>query len=579
MKRSFILLIIILVTYSALMASGTNNPKDEIYSHIDRWHNLGLIDRLPPIRPYPAQYLISILEEIKLKGNADDIKIAEKYLEYYSGINLKQIFKHNSYSSLDEYQTISGYGIDGNIYLNKWVTAGIDINAFFINGVDNPVTAPNRSTGIDLNEDNMGIDAFGTYWEILQSLNLNGAVGNENYWFQTGMMSSSFGPLFTDSVVMNPTAKQAAHFSYTWIEDNFTLSYLFMPIVATDNTGDNESDNKFIHIRSLDFKLTDWWEFQFYETAIYGGKGVKPIFFLPFSEFFYSAGQGGTWDVNSLMGLSSRFQLPQNISLKGTIYMDDINAKDIVKLNLNTRYKLAAQFEVDWTPKESLINSISLGYTAITPYMYTHTTEADEQSDYFDIFDTDYDIRSYALSEYMNYENYTNGGLSMGPYGMEPNSDKISFNMSLNIPFGFQLKFNSEIQRHGNSSSSADREYDTSILEGLSDADIEQFYEDYDVDRDGIIDDSVALDGSIFDAGYGWTGGYQYKDSTPFLTQDVLEIQFINELTLLSPKLDIGKGQLYGKLSYAYVYIKNIDLVEDDNFTGSYINFSLNYAL
>ncbi|MGL1890168.1 MAG: hypothetical protein OCD02_01010 [Spirochaetaceae bacterium] len=568
MKKILLILSIILISFN-IYSSGSNSARDEIYEDIDHWRNIGLIDRLPPIRPYPAQYLIFIFNEVIKRGGEIDVIKAQRYLESFTTMNLESTIKHNSYTDLEEYETISGFGLEANIPLHEYFTAGIDINVFMLNQIDMDTLAPTRSTGIDLNIDNMTIETGDITWDVLQSLNMNAGFGTDRLWFQSGMMSSSFGPLFSDSVVLNPNAKQAAHFSGTWIHDLFTASYLFMPIVATDNTGDEETDDKYIHIRSLDFKFTDFWEFQFYETVVYGGKGVKPIFFLPFNEFFYSAGQGGTWDVNSLLGLSSRFQFPQNISLYGTVYLDDINAIEVVKLNFDTRFKLAAQFNLDWSPEESVISTVNLTYTAIMPYMYTHITETPEDDAYL-TDDQDFDIRSHALAEYLNYENYTNGGVSMGPTGMEPNSDKIGLNVTFNIPKGFKIKLTSEILRHGNSSSDEDRDYGDETLDADGNT--------IDTDNDGIADEAIPTDGTIFDPGYGWTGGYQYKNSTPFLTQDVIETLFLNEIVIVSPRVPLRSGEIYGELGYAFAYIENKDLVEGDDDYASYIRLSFNYS-
>lgn len=599
MRKTLLLLLMLILTFTSTFASGSNNPSDVIYSDIDRWNNLGLIDRLPPIRPYPTQYLLSILNQVKESGNKTEAKVAETYIEYYTNTNLSFELRSNNFTSFDEAQTISGLGADGNINLSEKLTAGIDISAYILNDVDNAVTDPVTPTGISVNEDNMGFNAFGEYWNIYQSLDVNAAYGDDKLWIQTGMMNTSFGPLFDDSVVMSGDANQSAHFSTTWIADKFTLSYLFMPIVATDSEGDNESDDKYIHIHSLDFKITNWWDFQFYETVVYGGNGVKPIFFLPFSEFFYSASEGGTWDVNSLMGVSSRFQLPNNISLTGTVYVDDIAAKDIITLNFDTRYKLAAQGELEWTVEDSFLNNITLSYTAIMPYMYTHTTVADEDNEYFDLFGTDYDVRSYALYTDMNYENYTNGGLTMGPYGMEPNSDKIGLSISMDAPHGFKVNLSGLMQRHGNSSSTSDRSYSIDTVIDTDDSTeyiastvdynddgsfdtsdamtLTDFYDTYDSDQDGVIDDAVPTDGTIFDAGYGWTGGYLHDNDTPFLSQDVLEYLFVAKLSVTSPTIEAFDGEIYGNLGYTYVYIENQDLVEGDTFSNSYVNFSVNY--
>ena len=548
------ILIIILITLTTTFSysSGSNNTRDNIYTDIDYWRNTGLISSLPPIRPYPSQYLISILEKVIEKGSEADIIKAKKYLETYTVMDLEFSLSHNYYSALDNSQIISGIKLEANLPLHKNVFTGIDIAAYGVNFSDTPVTSKNRDLGIDLNMDDMNFDIAGQTWHLLQGLNHNTSFGTDKIWLQTGMMLSSFGPLFSDSVVLNPRSKQAAHFSATWLHDLFTASYLLLPIVASNNIGNGTSDNKFLHLWSIDLFITDFWEFQFYETVVYGGKGIKPVYLLPFSEFFYTAGQTGTSDINSLMGLSSRFQLPENISLTGTVYVDDIHASEMVELNFSAKMKLAGQIEVNWTPKDLILNSLRLNYTAILPYMYTHTTG------------------NYALKEYMNYENYTNGGVTMGPSGMEPNSDKLGINLDFNLPKGFKLSINSEYIRHGNSSSTSDRSYDPS-----------KYTDDYikanDTNNDGIFDNEVPTDGSIFDTGYGRSSGYLYQLSNPFLTQDILEKLLFNELVLTSSVIELGKNEIFGEFGYAFVYIENNELIKGNNSSESYIRLSLNY--
>lgn len=601
MKKLLSLLFIIIITFSTLSASGSNDPNDEIYSDIDRWLNLGLIDRLPPIRPYPTQYLLSILDQVMTSDNEKEAETAEGYIEYYTSTGIDFELKSNNFSSIDETQTISGIGADINFNYNEYLTGGADINAYFLNDVDDDVIDPITSMGISVAEDNMGFSAFGTYWNIYQSLDFNAAFGTDTLWLQTGIMNTSFGPLFDDSVVMSPDAEQSAHFSATWIAEKFTFSYLFLPIVATDSEGNDATDDKYLHIHSIDFKLTDWWDFQFYESAIYGGEGIKPIFFLPFSEFFYAASVGETWDVNSLMGVSSRFQMPKNVSLTGTVYVDDLYAKDVITLDLDTKYKLAAQTEIDWTLENSFLNNITFSYTAIMPYMYTHTTEADEDNEYFDLFGTDYNIRSYALYTDINYENYTNNGLSMGPYGMEPNSDKFGLTFVFDAPHDYKINLSTFLQRHGNSSDDDDRDYDEDEIDwdyfyenytaddadddyswatadGTgTDNDLNNFYSVFDTDADGVIDDAIDADGSIYDTGYSWNDGYLYNSTTNFLSQDILEYLWVTKLSVTSPTFELWNGEVNFNAGYTYVYIINQDLVEGDDFYGNYLSLAINY--
>lgn len=560
MKKLLIILLLSIIAIN-IFSSGTNNPRDEIYNHIDRWRNQELIDRLPPIRPYSAQYIISILEKIVQIGDDSDITIAKKYLEYYNSYSLDFILKHNSYYDFDGYNTISGLGAEANLPLHKYVYGSFDINAYLLNQKDGVSASPNtRSPGVDYVIDNMHVDALGTRWYMYQGLNVNASFGTDKVWFQSGLMPSSFGPLFSDSVVLNPNTKQATHYSVTWIHDYFTFSNLFLPIVATDNSGslDSIADDKYLHTRSLDFAFTNFWDFQFYESVVYGGEGVKPIFFLPFSQYFYSAGQGGTWDVSSLIGLSSRLQFPNNLSFKATAYVDDINAIEFVKLNFDSKLKMAAQGEIEWTPKKSVIDYAKVSYTAIMPYMYTHITETPEDSNTFSEDDT-WDIRHHALKEYMNYENYTHYGKSMGPYGMEPNSDKIALNLGIKLPKGFKLKVNGEFQRHGDSSENElDDEGDLDKVDGA---------------------EPLPTDGSIFDPGYGWEKGYLYQNSNPFLTQSLLETSVLAEAIITTPKLPLLGGLFYSEFGYAYMYIENYNLEKDKDVSDSFIRLTVNYNL
>ena len=535
MKKSALLFIILFIVNIAIMASGTNNPDDVIYKDIDKWRSIGLIDRLPPIRPYPAQYLISILEEVILKGDKKEIALAKKYLEKYTSTELSFKIAHNSFSNLDEVKFIEAFGIDGNFLLNEFVTGNIDINLYFLNSVSATVIPTNQSYNINYNADDANIDILNLTLYLYQGLDMNMGIGTDSFWFQSGIMQSSFGPLFDNSVVLNSEAYQAMHYSLTWKHELFTASYLFLPILATDNTGSNVTSGKYIHIRSLDFEFTKWWEFQFYETIVYGGNSIKPEYFLPFGEFFYTAGLSSTADANSLMGLSSRFQLPKNLSLTGTVYADDVHFNEMAKLNFNAKMKIAAQGELAWTPNDKFLKELKFNYTVVMPFMYTHQSNTDD------------DKWANEASDYTNYENYTNNGYSMGAYGMEPNSDKFGITIDFKLPLDFKASIHSEFKRHGNSS------------EGIES------------------DSQIEKDGTIFDTGFNNVGEYLFQLANPFLNQLVIEGTFINQITLTSPSITFVKGELTGTTTFTHQYIENENLVKGNNNSSFFLSVNINY--
>ncbi len=541
--KKLVILILITTTLN-LFSEGSNDPKNEIYRDIDRWRNIGLIERLPPIRPYSTQFIISLLKEVQKRGSKTESKKAKEYLNHYTKNSLDFILNTNNYTNLTDFKTFSGLTAKANIVPKKFATAGLDIRVYGINRTTGIITSPNRNIGIDVNEDDSSFEFNGSRIDILQSLNLNAAFGNEEFWLQTGIMPSSFGPLFDNSVVFNPNTRQSAHISYTWRHKNFMLSSMFMPLIASNNIGQGTFDDKYLHILSYDFKFTNFWEFQFYESATYGGHGIKPIFFLPFNELFYAAGMGGTSDVNSMMGASSRFQLPQNISLTGTVYADDLHMNNMLKLRFDSKMKLAAQFEINWTPKKLPLNFAKISYTAVMPYMYTHMAST-----------TGGGANGWAneVTTEKNYENYTHYGKSIGPYGMEPNSDLVALNFSVTAPFKIGIDLNLEMRRHGNSSSPNDRNAPAGT------------------------ENTIPTDGSIFDSGFDWAGNYLFQESNPFLNQSLVEQLLFAELLIKSPKIKLPSGELSADAGISYVYISNYKLVKDNLFESLFIKFSLGY--
>jgi len=184
-----------------------------------------------------------------------------------------------------------------------------------------------------------------------------------------------------------------------------------------------------------------------------------------------------------------------------------VNFNELVKFNFNTKLKIAIETGASWSPGNKWLRKISLDYTAVMPYMYTH-----------------YDWHSAYNSTDFNADNYTHNGGNLGT-SLSPNSDRINLTGSWRLDDSTELSFFGNWIRHGNASE------DTGA--------------------------SVHADGSIFDNGIDLNGELYFQDSLPFLTQDVLEkvLQFgIGFTTTVDMPFQDVKRYYGMEMSLGYTY-------------------------
>jgi hypothetical protein len=217
-----------------------------------------------------------------------------------------------------------------------------------------------------------------------------------------------------------------------------------------------------------------------------------------------------------MAGLFARFKLPQSVNINTTLYIDDIHFNDIVRFNFRTKYKIAFQSGVSWTPLYKHFRRISFEYLLITPYMYTHYGSGDDDEP--------------------NFVNYTHKGRNLG-CSLEPNSDRFLLKGSFAFSPMAVIDLFTSLVRHGNAS-------------------------------DGITDG----DGTIFDDGYSDEGA-TFQDETRFLSQDVLEYTFQFGFNSLF-EYPVRKLTLNWGFGYTFEAVFNENLVEDQNNTNNLINIS-----
>jgi hypothetical protein len=484
-KRHFFLRIylgICLLLFSAFTLEAqhiVSNPNDRLYAYLTLWEEEGLIGPLPLLRPYPLQLVKFLLAQVIERGGAADREAAQDILNVLTKkqgfrlemTNTARAGKAGVYDGLQlnllwrgDFSPFASYAINAGILLDT------DDSQFLPR-----YTRPDTDRISDWASVNMGdleLDIHQSFFGIA-------ALGNEHTFLQTGLVRNTFGPFFEDGAVLGPQAPHAGHVSFTHYTDEYSLNFLFLNLLASDDFGEGRYPQKYLSMQSFNWYPFSWLEVGAYETVVYGEK-FNPVYLLPLVQLFYSQVYYGVYD-NSLFGVNASIKLPEHVRIKTQLYADDLQFNDMVRFDLDTKYKLSLQGGVTWTPGFDIFKRVAFDYLLITPYMYTHRS---------------YETSGYPYHDKPNYLNYTHDGVCLGS-ALEPNSDQFTLSTMLKPLSWLDLEPFAKWIRHGNAS-------------------------------DGILPNG---DGTIFDAGYDEDGHPVFQETTRFLSQDVLEHVFQLGLT------------------------------------------------
>ena len=482
--RFTLLLLCFLTAVLTLPALDINDPADNLYRDLEYWQELGYYRHLPQARPYSAQLILSLLEKVMDRGKGDQAVLAESY---YNQIN-------RGLRVEGELEFESGYGREGlavttgtaNFFLRGMIQDNLSVwGQVSANGlveqedISYYMYDPSLPYG-ERSESNVvqDISVIGNM-ALLQDSTGMFSLGTENLYTNIGISRSSFGPYWGDSVVISSEAKVQGRFELTWREDDFSYTMLFLELFGSDYEGEGNSSDKYMALHSYNWAPRSWLDIGFFESVVYGDR-LDPLYLMPFSYLFYSQGLTG-FDDNSLMGFQLRSLLPGAVEYNGILYIDDLGFNELVKLDFDTKIKIAFETGLSWTPAESWLDRISLGYTAVFPYMYTHGVESTYTDDNYD-----------SLSGNMNTSNYSHAGENLG-VSLSPNSDRISLSSRWRLTGDTELTLKGNWIRHGNASS-------------------ENVGSEYPI-----------TDGSLWDNGFDNSGNPDFATENEFLTQDVLE--------------------------------------------------------
>ena len=535
-KVVILTVIFILTVVSVAEAQVIHDPYSSIYKDIDIWTVQGYITKtLPMIRPYPLQVLDEFLADVIENGNDEAAQKAQRYRDALligngprnsgtalyanqteTGGSVIHAGVTGSIEALNDDLTVLGAPfVDGTLKLKDWITGSFSMHVYASTRTpDSGFNVPETySPYPDMMKDSSEIGPF----NILQNWNSSLTIGTSEIYLQSGLMRTSVGPFYDNGIVVGPQAPKAGHFTIAYRQPKWSFEKIWLELTASDTIGEERFSGKHLVSHYFNFRPVPALEFAFFETMVFG-PNIEPMYLIPFNQFF-AGGALSDFGGNSFMGLLVRWFCVPDLQIMAQVYVDDLHFNDLIRFKFNTKYEVAGEIGFLWAPKNGPIKSLSLDYTIVTPYTYTHMYSLDSQT-----YDSRYPSQSNYTGPQANYQDYSHAGKNLGP-NLNPNSDRVNLRASWKALYNIDLGFIAYFTRHGNAS-------ENRIKEGKMD----EKYHKGDIFDDGNNDGkfspgSIAPDESADYIGEDrdWDNNYS---QIRFLTQSVIESKLAAGITL-----------------------------------------------
>jgi hypothetical protein len=455
-----------------------------------------------------------------------------------------------SFEGLDDDLSLLGAPfVDGTLRIRDWISASFSM--FIYGSTKYPSSGYNvpgtYSPFPDLVSDTADVGPI----KILQDWTSALTIGTSDFYFQSGLIRSSFGPFYDNGVVVGPQAARAGHFSVNYRRPTWSFEMLWLELVATTSSGKEDSRFPDKHVMShiFTFKPMPEFELSLIESIVWGGR-IEPLYLIPFNQLFAAQSMADFGD-NSFLGLMARWSFIRNAKFFGQLYVDDFHFNDIIRLHINSKYKLAGELGIIWAPERGPLQSVSFDYTAVLPYMYTHMRSLDEKT-YGDRYPSQVSTSPSLHSTYTgqpNYLDYSHAGRNLGA-DLDPNSDRVTIRTTWRTHPSLDITLLGYFSRHGNASDNK-----------IADKRMDGRY------HDGTIFDDGNNDGEWNDGTgpYGTSDDYENNyDYLRFLIQPFLETKLAGGVNL-SWRLPTPMGDFTFNVEYLAEYCWNRNLVPENN--------------
>ena len=182
MKKLLLNLFIFSLTSMTIFSQVAVDIFDPFYEDLSIWQDIGLITDSPQLKPYPLQEIKRILEIVKEKGDAGQVRIATEYYNrffskaYHLGGGIDVAFQFpNKAKELTAYPLLE---VNYNIF--RLLTISASISGVLTNKLNsNSIQPMFASSQYDLASDNVKAGSF----YILPHFNSGFALGVSEYYF------------------------------------------------------------------------------------------------------------------------------------------------------------------------------------------------------------------------------------------------------------------------------------------------------------------------------------------------------------------------------------------------------------
>jgi hypothetical protein len=435
-----------------LFAQLASDPNDRMYTDLKLWEDRGILQNLPQLRPYPIQLLKKLLSDVQDKGDANDAARAREYfsemdhvIDIHTGIGVElRTDTRSRYWQITFGGPFQG-SIDPLISYSSWL-AGVANN-----GPGGSLLPGYGRSPIDYIYDQQVAPLGDTNIIPRVSSESAASFGSDRFWFQAGDIRGSWGPFWGENAVLSPSAPQSGQFSIAYRGEKFTAQESVMAISAVNSDGTGGPfPSKFLALHGLELYPLPWLTLGIFESVVWGGR-FEILYLLPYAVHYYTQGFVAFPD-NSFIGINASLKLPEAVRVDFLAYFDDMSFNNIIKLNLNTKMKFAAQGGVSWTPNYPLLARLSLEALMVTPYTYTHTNGNGDMNP------SATGTPPVTFPPSPNYQDYTNGGQNMGP-SLEPDSLRVEIKALLRPDPVVDVNAFARMILHGNASTNSPTPY------------------------------------------------------------------------------------------------------------------------
>ena len=454
-----VVFVLALLGMQTLSAQPELDPRSDVYQAIDRWYATGLIEApLPIIHPYPRHILLSLLRTVERRAMPVEAAVAGRYREALATDGASLQFSAIGDGADGKVRPRGRAGARFRYRLGEQVDVGFAISGNAIARgswqADNLPYADRFD--VDVVEDNVpSFTAGGQTYRILPDVQTNFSYGNERLWVQAGIHRRSFGPNHQDSPVLSSDAPQQAGAAFTWSGRRHAITVAFLSLSASTRfrlpgpdddpqivgrTGSGRSlslvdrpdlvPGKLLYLQSIHVRVARWLDLGIMEAVVTGPR-PEMAYLVPVKTLFLGQALSQFAD-NSLLGLTANVRPGAGVHVPLILYVDDLNANQLARLNFDTKIKAAAAAAVEWYAPPPVLERIRLSYDIVMPYMYTHAG-----------------VNPY--SDTPNYLDYRHQGVNVGS-GLLPNSDRTRLAVMVKPLPRFSIELSGALIRHANAS-------------------------------------------------------------------------------------------------------------------------------